>query len=61
MTRVRRCRECGCTDKFACEGGCSWVAPDLCSACGQGDLFDATFHELFGRTDDGYDDPRGYG
>jgi hypothetical protein len=27
------CRECGCTDERACPGGCSWVEPDLCSAC----------------------------
>lgn len=27
------CRECGCTDDRACDDGCSWVKPDLCSAC----------------------------
>ncbi|MFA5401230.1 MAG: hypothetical protein WC359_12355 [Dehalococcoidia bacterium] len=27
------CRVCGCTDANACEGGCYWVKPDLCSAC----------------------------
>jgi hypothetical protein len=27
------CRECQCTDDHACEGGCYWVEPDLCSAC----------------------------
>ena len=27
------CRVCGCTDLHACEGGCFWVAPDLCSVC----------------------------
>lgn len=32
------CRVCGCTDEFACEGGCTWVpdltlAGDLCSRC----------------------------
>lgn len=27
------CRVCGCTDDHACEGGCSWVEEDLCSAC----------------------------
>ena len=26
------CRICGCTGDVACEGGCSWVEPDLCSA-----------------------------
>ena len=30
---TRRCRVCGCTDKKACKGGCSWVEVDLCSAC----------------------------
>jgi ParB-like chromosome segregation protein Spo0J len=35
---VPTCRECGCTDEEACEGGCSWVEDpegigDLCSAC----------------------------
>lgn len=29
----RACRHCGCTDDRACEGGCYWVEPDLCSAC----------------------------
>lgn len=27
------CRGCGCTELNACEGGCGWVAPNLCSAC----------------------------
>ena len=31
------CRVCGCTENNACEdpidGNCSWVEPDLCSAC----------------------------
>lgn len=27
------CRECGCTDDYGCPEGCSWVEPDLCSAC----------------------------
>lgn len=30
---VRTCRICQCTDAEACEGGCSWVEADLCSAC----------------------------
>lgn len=29
----RACKVCGCTDDHACEGGCFWVAEDLCSAC----------------------------
>lgn len=35
-TQVRRCRECGCTDEYGCDGGCSWVEADLCSACRAG-------------------------
>jgi hypothetical protein len=27
------CRVCGCTDSHACEGGCYWVEPRLCSKC----------------------------
>lgn len=27
------CRGCGCTDEFGCEPSCSWVEPDLCTAC----------------------------
>lgn len=30
---ARKCRVCGCTEDNACEGGCSWVEDDLCSAC----------------------------
>lgn len=30
---VRQCRTCGCLEHLACEGGCAWVAADLCSAC----------------------------
>lgn len=33
-----RCRVCGCTDDRACDGGCSWARPCLCSKCaGKGD------------------------
>jgi len=28
-----KCKYCGCTDDNACEGGCSWVAKDVCSKC----------------------------
>jgi hypothetical protein len=27
------CRVCGCDSLHACEGGCVWAAPDLCSRC----------------------------
>jgi hypothetical protein len=30
---ARKCRACGCTEYFACEGGCSWAAIDLCTSC----------------------------
>jgi hypothetical protein len=30
---IRQCKGCGCTDDFACEGGCAWVTEDLCSRC----------------------------
>lgn len=29
----RVCGSCGCSDEFACDGGCSWVGPALCSSC----------------------------
>jgi hypothetical protein len=40
-TPTPTCRVCGCTDDDAClvldavgdRVGCSWVEPDLCSAC----------------------------
>ncbi len=36
------CRVCGCTDEWACEGGCGWVdaAQTLCSSllCSLADL-----------------------
>ena len=28
-----QCARCQCTDESPCEGGCSWVEPDLCSSC----------------------------
>lgn len=30
-----RCLTCGCTDSIACEGGCWWAAPGLCSRCAE--------------------------
>lgn len=32
---ARQCRECGCTEDAACDGGCEWVERDLCSACAE--------------------------
>ena len=31
------CRACGCSQNFACEGGCGWAAEDLCTACVEGE------------------------
>lgn len=34
MEKKWKCEICGCTEEHACkEGGCSWVAQNLCSAC----------------------------
>jgi hypothetical protein len=35
---VVSCRSCGCTEQYACPGGCWWVPDpdglgDICSAC----------------------------
>ena len=30
------CRVCGCSQNFACEGGCGWAAEDVCTACVSG-------------------------
>jgi ParB/RepB/Spo0J family partition protein len=30
---LQMCRQCGCTDDYGCEEGCSWVEEDLCSVC----------------------------
>jgi hypothetical protein len=35
MPQTQKCKICGCTDGQACEGGCSWVKFDLCSACAE--------------------------
>jgi hypothetical protein len=32
---IAQCRVCGCTNDFACDGGCHWVRSDLCSACAE--------------------------
>jgi hypothetical protein len=31
----QKCRVCGCTNDHACEDGCCWVEPDLCSRCAE--------------------------
>lgn len=30
---ARHCRQCGCTDTYACPLGCAWAEVDLCSRC----------------------------
>lgn len=42
-TEVRTCRVCGCTDARACEGGCSWIEKDLCSAHAKENQFETIF------------------
>jgi hypothetical protein len=47
------CRVCGCTDKKPCldeYGPCSWVTPNLCSAC---DRFGEAAAQAFLRGFDG--------
>jgi hypothetical protein len=34
---TQSCRECGCTNLSACDGGCWWVEDNLCSSCAAGD------------------------
>jgi hypothetical protein len=58
---LRRCRVCGCTDTYACEGGCHWVGADLCSECGFGGPAAAAGHgpdDAFDPDLDGSFDPR---
>lgn len=33
------CIGCGCSDRRACPGGCSWVRPGVCSSCDGKDIF----------------------
>ncbi len=30
-----KCRVCKCTDERACDNGCSWAEPELCSNCAE--------------------------
>lgn len=30
------CRICGCWELEACDGGCGWAEPGLCTACAEG-------------------------
>lgn len=40
-----KCRYCGCTDENACEGGCCWVAPRVCSRCAHQQLLKLGVHQ----------------
>jgi ParB/RepB/Spo0J family partition protein len=42
VSDVRMCRACGCTSEHACEEGCYWIEPDLCSNCRPGQSEAAT-------------------
>jgi hypothetical protein len=33
LTGAAACRGCGCSEDWACPGGCEWAAPGLCSGC----------------------------
>lgn len=39
-----KCKHCGCTETQACEGGCWWVAPEVCSSCEALDRVLTRFH-----------------
>lgn len=42
----QRCLRCGCTDDRACEEGCCWVTPQLCSSCADdGDVLASEMRE----------------
>jgi hypothetical protein len=43
MTAERACSVCGCVESRACEGGCWWVGPNLCSSCGHDPRVDPQF------------------
>ena len=32
-TGEEACAKCGCTQTWACDGGCWWISPNLCSTC----------------------------
>lgn len=44
------CRVCGCTQDRACShptfGPCWWIAPDLCSHCGEPTIVLAEYHAV---------------
>jgi hypothetical protein len=54
----RTCRGCGCTDRMACPGGCSWVLLDIsqpggiCSTCAEDMEFEPRFMAFVGMTDE---------
>jgi hypothetical protein len=34
LRTTRTCRFCGCSEVFACPGGCGWLKRDVCTRCG---------------------------
>ena len=34
-----KCDYCGCSEMEACDSGCEWVAPNVCSNCMEKDLY----------------------
>lgn len=32
-TSILHCRRCGCTEDYACIGGCDWAKPGICTEC----------------------------
>lgn len=30
---IPTCLSCGCTEEFACDGGCGWAEPGRCTRC----------------------------
>lgn len=45
-TPPRACSVCGCTETSACLGGCRWIGPNLCSACGHDPCVDPQAGDL---------------
>lgn len=53
--KKQKCIECGCTDNKACKGGCSWIAPNYCSACATDSALQKRFIEHWKKTFGSYD------
>jgi len=40
---TEKCSVCGCTEDRACENGCTWAEPGLCSKCAYPKIEDRAF------------------